>query len=156
MKLTTTLTAAALAFAASFTAGAIPALAETIAAAPVIVSPEDAKWVPMIPEMGDAGPAMAVVFGEPGVVGKPFAAVFRVMPGGLSPMHIHSSDYWGVMLGGTESARETKAGKASPIVPGSYWFQPGNAGHINQCLSDEPCLFYVYFPAGMDYIPIEH
>ncbi|MGJ4931554.1 hypothetical protein ACQR1I_31765 [Bradyrhizobium sp. HKCCYLS2038] len=124
--------------------------------APTITAPENVKWFPMIPQMGDKGPAMAVVSGEPGVIGKPFAGLFRVPAGGVSPTHIHSSDYWAVMLSGTESARVAPDNEAKPIAPGGYWFQPGKAEHINKCLSKEDCVFFVYYPNGMDYVPVEH
>lgn len=58
------------------------------------------------------------------------------------------------MLSGTESASIASDDEAMPIAPGGYWFQPGEAEHINECLSDEACVFFVYYPNGMDYIPV--
>jgi quercetin dioxygenase-like cupin family protein len=110
----------------------------------------------MIPEMGNAGPAMAVVFGEPGVLGKPFGGLFRVPAGGLSPLHTHTSEYWAVMLDGTESGRVLTEDAPVAVPAGSFWFQPKEAVHVNECLSDAPCTFFVYFPDGMDYLPAEH
>lgn len=63
--------------------------------APMVTSPENVQWFPMIPEMGVKGPAMAIVFGKPGVIGQPFGGLFRVPAGGISPAHTHGSEYWG-------------------------------------------------------------
>ena len=157
MKMTHSSAAQLLAATALLAIGGTAAQAEEVKVpAPVITSAQDAQWFPMIPEMGETGPAMAVVFGEPGVLGKPFGGLFRVPSGGLSPLHTHSSEYWAVMLEGTESARILTEDEAMPIAPGSYWFQPGEAVHVNECLSEEDCVFFGYFPNGLDYLPADH
>lgn len=139
---------------------AIVALGATTAAqakdvAPKIVLPETAQWIPMIPEIGNKGPAFSIVFGKPGVIGQPFGGMFRVPAGGESPLHTHTSEYWAVMVSGTESAREKAEDAAMPIPPGSNWFQPGKAPHVNKCLGPEDCVFFVHYPKGMDYIPTQ-
>ena len=123
--------------------------------APKVVPPEAAKWIPMIPEMGNKGPAFTIVFGNPGVMGKPFGGMFRVPAGGESPLHTHThtSDYWAVMVSGIESAREKPEDSPTSIPPGSTWYQPAKAPHINKCMGPEDCVFFVYYPKGMDYIP---
>jgi hypothetical protein len=123
--------------------------------APKVVPPEAAKWIPMIPEMGNKGPAFNIVFGEPGMMGKPFGGMFRVPAGGESPLHTHTSDYWAIMVSGIESARKNPEDSPTPIPPGSTWFQPAKAPHINKCMGPEDCVFFVYYPTGMDYIPTQ-
>ena len=123
--------------------------------APSVTLPGDIQWYPMVPEMGDKGPSMAVVFGEPGVIGKPFAGLFKVPAGGLSPAHVHSSDYWAYMISGTESVRVSAKDPLEKIPAGATWFQPGEQAHINECVGPEDCVFYVYYSEGMDYMPSE-
>lgn len=120
---------------------------------PMIVRPDQTKWMAMIPEMGNKGPAFSVVFGEPGVIGKPFGGMFRVPAGGESPAHIHTSEYWAVMVSGTESAREKMEDTPMTIPAGSTWYQPAKAPHVNKCMGPEDCVFFVYYPNGMDYLP---
>ena len=36
---------------------------------------------------------------------------------------------------------------------GSHWYMPGNVVHISACVSQEPCLFYIYSEAKFDYAP---
>ena len=133
--------------------GAVAHAAELTA--PKIASPEVAQWTPMIPQMGNKGPAFSIVFGKPGVIGQPFGGMFRVPAGGESPLHTHTSDYWAVMVSGTESAREKLEDAPTKIVPGATWFQPAKAPHINRCMGSEECVFFVYYPNGMDYIPTD-
>lgn len=95
----------------------------------------------------------AIVFGKPGVIGQPFGGMFRVPAGGESPMHTHTSDYWAAMVSGTESAREKVADVPMKVLPGSTWYQPAKAPHVNKCMGPEECVFFVYYPNGMDYIP---
>ena len=118
-----------------------------------IVRPDQAKWTAMIPEMGDKGPTFSVVFGEPGVIAKPFGGMFRVPAGGESPTHTHTSGYWAVMVSGTESAREKMEDTPMTIPVGSTWYQPGSSPHVNKCMGPEDCVFFVYYPNGMDYHP---
>ncbi len=143
----------------AWTLSAIVTLGTTTAAhsadalVPQIVPPEAAKWLPMIPEMGNKGPAFSIVFGKPGVIGQPFGGMFRVPAGGESPLHTHTSDYWAVMVSGIESARERVEDAPVKIVPGATWFQSAKVPHINKCMGPEECVFFVYYPNGMDYIP---
>lgn len=120
-----------------------------------IIAPEATQWIPMIPEMGAKGPAFAIVFGKPGVMGQPFGGMFRVPAGGESPVHTHTSDYWAVMVSGIESARKKMEDQPMKIVPGATWFQAGNSPHVNKCIGPEECVFFVYYPNGMDYLPVE-
>lgn len=144
---------------ALITAAAVAIATATVARAddqaPRITMPEKVEWSAMIPAMGKKGPAMAVVFGKPGVLGQPFGGLFRVPAGGESPSHIHNSDYWAVMLSGTESARQGAKDAPARIPPGSWWFQPGKAQHVNKCMGPEDCVFFVYYKDGMDYVPAE-
>ncbi|MCY1290784.1 hypothetical protein D9M68_250760 [compost metagenome] len=143
---------ATVAFATAVAAASF-AVAKAADTAPKITLAEKVEWTPMIPEMGTKGPAFSVVFGKPGEIGQPFGGLFKVPAGGESPSHTHTSDYWAVMVSGAESAREAANDTASPIPPGSWWFQPGKAPHVNKCMGPEECVFFVYYPNGMDYIP---
>lgn len=143
----------ALAMSAIIALGATAAARADEARAPKIVPPEAAQWIAMIPEMGNKGPAFSIVFGKPGVIGQPFGGMFRVPAGGESPLHTHTSDYWAVMVSGTESAREKVEDAPMKVLPGSTWYQPAKAPHINKCMGPEHCVFFVYYPNGMDYMP---
>lgn len=118
-----------------------------------IIPPESAQWIAMLPEMGKKGPTFSIVFGKPGVIGQPFGGMFRVPAGGESPSHTHTSEYWAVMVSGIESAREKSEDTPMTISSGATWYQPAKAAHVNKCMGPEDCVFFVYYPQGMDYMP---
>ncbi|MCY1315239.1 hypothetical protein D9M69_04760 [compost metagenome] len=142
------------------TLAAVIALTTTAAraednAVPRITLSENIDWSPMIPRLGNKGPAIATVFGKPGVIGTPFGGLVRVPAGGQSPFHKHTSEYWAIMVAGTGSARKSLGDEPEWIPTGSWWFQPGGAPHVNKCKGPEECVFFVYYKNGMDYLILD-
>ncbi|MDQ3301226.1 MAG: DUF4437 domain-containing protein, partial [Myxococcota bacterium] len=89
---------------------------------------KDLKWSALVPEAGDKGPMVAVVWGDP--ASGPSGAFIKSPAGMVSPAHSHSADYHGVVIKGTlmNYAADDKAPKE--MGPGSYWMQPGGGNHI--------------------------
>ncbi len=77
---------------------------------------------------------------------------FIKMPAGfVSPLHIHTSDYWGVVISGV--AVNGKPGNTDIQLPvGSYWFQKGGEPHITKCISPNECIFFISQNAKFDYL----
>ncbi len=77
---------------------------------------------------------------------------FIKMPAGfVSKVHIHTGDYWGVVISGV--AVNGLAG--SPDVPlpvGSYWFQKGGERHVTKCISPNECIFFISQNEKFDYL----
>jgi hypothetical protein len=113
-------------------------------------------------------PADKIVFGPTGVktqVGELLAGpaygdltkgahgTFIRMPAHfVSPLHIHTEDYFAVVVSGV--GVNTQPGKQDvPLAVGSYWFQRGGENHVTKCLSDTDCLFFLYQPGKFDYVP---
>lgn len=70
----------------------------------------------------------------------------------VSPLHIHTADYYAVVIRGV--AVNTQAGRNDVELPvGSYWFQRGKEKHVTKCVSDSDCLFFIVQPAKFDYLP---
>lgn len=69
----------------------------------------------------------------------------------MSPPHIHSEDYFAVVVSGT-IANGVPGAKDIPLEPGSYWSQKGKEAHVTKCLSDEPCTFLVVQPGKFDFL----
>lgn len=68
-----------------------------------------------------------------------------------SPPHIHTEDYFAIVVSGT-IANGLPDAKDIALEPGSYWSQRGNEKHVTKCLSDEPCTFFVVQPGKFDFI----
>ena len=115
----------------------------------------EVKYQPLDPGAKDGkGPQIAMVFGDMKKK-APVGFLFKVPPGFRPGPHIHTQDYYSVVLQGTvhDFAPGTDEGKA--IGPGGHWYQAGNAAHDNHCASTEPCVIFIYSPEGYDYIPIQ-
>lgn len=128
---------------AAWIAGAAP---RESAAGAVAVPVESVAWAPVFPDQ-PAGPAMAVLWGDPKK--GPVGFLVRFPAGALVPFHVHSSDYRGMVLSGEFSH---SAGKERSVVlaPGSYWSQRGRLPHANACSAAGPCVVYLTATKGFD------
>jgi hypothetical protein len=77
---------------------------------------------------------------------------FIKMPAGfVSPLHIHTADYWGVVISGV--AVNGKPGSPDVQLPvGSYWLQKGGEPHITKCISPNECIFFISQNGPFDYV----
>jgi hypothetical protein len=74
------------------------------------------------------------------------------MPAGfVSPIHIHTEDYYAVVISGV-GANGLPGSTDVPLPVGSYWFQKGGERHVTKCLSANECLFFISQPGKFDYI----
>ncbi len=95
-----------------------------------------------------AGPAY-------GDLGKGAHGTFIRMPAGfVSPVHIHTGDYWGVVISGV-AVNGLPGSKDVPLPVGSYWFQKGGEQHVTKCVSPSECLFFIGQNAKFDYVAAE-
>jgi len=115
-------------------------------------------------------PGDGVVFKptDPSRAGSPQTAVLRGDPAsgpstmlmkfgkGAGPIHVHSSDYDLIVLKGEMKhwAADQAEATAKVLGPGSYWFQPANQPHGDNCLSDE-CVMYVQWSGKSDSRAVE-
>lgn len=77
---------------------------------------------------------------------------FIRMPAGfVSAVHIHSEDYYAVVVKGV-GANDPVGAKPKPLGVGSYWFQRGEEPHVTRCLSKTGCLFFIVQPGKFDYV----
>lgn len=77
---------------------------------------------------------------------------FVKIPGGFnSPLHVHSEDYYAVVVSGV-IGNGTEGAQDIPLAPGSYWFQKGNEKHVTKCLSATECVFFVTQPGKFDFV----
>lgn len=115
-----------------------------------LVAPSALTWTPLDPK-APAGPQLAIVTGDL-LKGGGF---FLKLPPGTNPgLHTHSSDYHAIVVSG--APRHWLAGedkKAKPLGLGSYWFQPGNQPHGDECTGTEPCVLYLVVNGAFDFAP---
>lgn len=79
---------------------------------------------------------------------------FIKLPGDTaSPLHIHTSSYYGVVISGVVS-NERRGDPDRPLAAGSYWFQLGGEPHTTTCLSHVDCLIFVTSQGRFDMRPV--
>ncbi len=77
---------------------------------------------------------------------------FIKMPAGfVSKVHIHTGDYWGVVISGV-AVNGLPGGVDVPLPVGSYWFQKGGERHVTKCISPNECIFFISQNEKFDYV----
>ncbi len=77
---------------------------------------------------------------------------FIKMPAGfVSKVHIHTGDYWGVVISGV-AVNGLPGSKDVPLPVGSYWFQKGGERHVTKCISPNECIFFIGQNEKFDYV----
>lgn len=146
MKAVKWIVALAVAVAVGFGGGVMAAGKKDMA----LTGADEVQFQPLDPNDKEGkGPAAAVVFGD--MKGKgPVGILLRVPADGRATPHTHTSDYYGVMIKGTEHNYAPGPDEGKALGPGSYWFQPGKQPHDNHCEAGAECLAFIYFPKGFD------
>src|SRR5271165_1108065 len=77
---------------------------------------------------------------------------FIKMPAGfVSPIHIHTEDYWGVVISGV-AVNGVPGSQDVELPVGSYWFQKGGERHVTKCISPNECIFFISQNGKFDYV----
>lgn len=83
----------------------------------------------------------------------PHSNYIRIPAATGSPLHIHTSSYYGVVIAGVVS-NERSGDPDRPLMAGSYWYQKGKEPHITKCISQVECLIFVTSQGAFDFIPV--
>lgn len=113
------------------------------------ITPPDIEW-----EVSPFGPEMWSAQGN--FLTGAHVTYIKFPAGTITPLHVHSADYLGIVIAGTtrHSIRgERKSRKILP--PGSHWFIPANAQHVSECLPGFECIMAITQSSAFDFIPLE-
>ncbi len=117
----------------------------------IFLTPEDLEWE-------TAFDGFPINFAK--VSGSTFKtphATFSKFPGGnfITPPHIHAHSYQAVVISGKiiNPMEGEKPEDAKVMGPGSYWYVPANQVHTTGCVSEEPCVFFMYQPVPFNFEP---
>jgi quercetin dioxygenase-like cupin family protein len=98
-----------------------------------------------------AGPELAPVTGD---VQKGGAFFLKLPPGFKPGLHTHTADYHAIVISGAPKHwLPGEDRKAKVLTAGSYWFQPGNQPHGDECTGTEPCVLYLVLAGAFDFTP---
>ncbi|MEW7291604.1 DUF4437 domain-containing protein [Aquimarina sp. 2304DJ70-9] len=118
----------------------------------IFLTPEDLKWVTAF----DGFPINFAM-----VSGNTFEGshgTFAKFPGGsfITPPHTHANSYKAVVISGQiiNPMEDEEPEDAKVMGPGSYWYVPANEVHTTGCVSEEPCIFYMYQSVPFNFEPV--
>jgi len=96
------------------------------------------------------GPQLGTVWGDSAKGAH--GSFLRLPKGFVSPAHLHSGDYYGVIVEG--SVTNAEAGQQEVVLgPGSYYFQKGKSDHVTKCMGNTDCLIYISQSKAFDFVP---
>jgi anti-sigma factor ChrR (cupin superfamily) len=116
----------------------------------IVTYPEDLKWQAVGPlDEHGRGIFVSLIYGD---LEKKGPTNFLMKYSALvkAPPHIHSGDYYAVVVSGSfrhflESENEYKV-----LTAGATWFQRGNVVHQDACVGPENCILSIFWPHGFD------
>jgi hypothetical protein len=74
-----------------------------------------------------------------------FGELVQLPPGFDSGLHAHSGDFHGVLISGTWiHINDAGKGEEARLGPGSCVRQAGGGMHVDRCVSQEPCVLFLF------------
>jgi uncharacterized protein DUF4437 len=122
-----------------------PLTAQTSAGLPrsrsLSVAADDLRWQLQTPNL----PIMiSELWGDRHADGG-FGELVRLPPGFDSGLHAHSGDFHGVLVKGAWIHEGPGGeGRSTRLLPGSYVRQAGGEMHVDRCVSEEPCVLFLF------------
>ncbi len=135
------------------TASTIAVLSMTISAGAdqiTLLDANDFAW-----EATPEGVAFAALQGDR--FAESYQALVRLPAGTVSPPHVKSANMYGVILQGemVHYAKGENQEAARKIGPGSFYSISSGTAHISACVSDVPCVAYLYQDGAFDFLPVQ-
>lgn len=134
-------------FAAAAATAIIVSTAPAAAQAPETIPAAELQWRNMFP-----GVDFAPAYGD--WEKEAHGNFVRFAPGTKVPIHTHTNDYHAVMVSG-QMANLFEGDQRVVIDPGTYFYMAPTRPHGHECVSQDPCFFYVHGDALWDLELIE-
>jgi hypothetical protein len=116
----------------------------------VVTYPENLEWKAVGPlDANGKGIFTSLLYGTLEKKG-PTNFLMRYSAGVKAPPHIHSGDYYAVVVSGNfrhflHSEEEHKV-----LTAGATWFQKSKVVHEDSCIGPEDCILDIFWPQGFD------
>lgn len=85
-----------------------------------------------------------------------YQALVRLPAGTVSPLHVKTANMFGVMLEGEmihyTSGEDPEAVRR--MGPGSFYSISAGTAHVSACVSETPCVAYLYQDGAFDFLPV--
>ena len=85
-----------------------------------------------------------------------YQALVRLPGGTISPPHVKTANMFGVVLEGEmiHYTSNEAPEDARIIGPGSFYSIAAGAAHVAACVSETPCVTYLYQDGAFDFVPV--
>ena len=84
---------------------------------------------------------------------EPYMAMVRLPAGLASPPHVKTANMFGVVMEGTfvHTASDDSSSDNLRLGPGSFYHIPAGLPHVSACVSDVPCVAFLYQDGAFDF-----
>lgn len=85
-----------------------------------------------------------------------YQALVRLPAGTVSPPHVKTANMYGVMLQGEmiHYLLDEDPAAARKMGPGSFYSINSGTAHVSACVSEAPCIAYLYQDGAFDFLPV--
>jgi len=85
-----------------------------------------------------------------------YQALVRLPAGTVSPPHVKTANMYGVILQGEmiHYLSDEDPAAARRMGPGSFYSINSGAAHVSACVSEAPCIAYLYQDGAFDFLPV--
>jgi quercetin dioxygenase-like cupin family protein len=115
-----------------------------------LLGTDDFAW-----ETTPEGVAFAALQGDR--FAESYQALVRLPAGTVSPPHVKTANMYGMMLQGEmiHYATGENADAAQRMGPGSFYSISSGTPHVSACVSETPCIAYLYQDGAFDFLPVQ-
>lgn len=115
-----------------------------------LLGPADFAW-----ETTPEGVAFASLQGDR--FAESYQALVKLPAGTVSPPHVKSANMYGVLLQGEmiHYASNDDPQTARKIGAGAFYSVPRGMAHVSACISEVPCVAYLYQDGAFDFLPVQ-
>lgn len=89
------------------------------------------------------------IYGDTKTKGPTFF-LMKYSAGVKAPPHIHSGDYYSVVVSGSFRHYLETEQECEVLTAGAAWFQKGTVVHQDCCVGPEDCILSIFWPEGFD------
>lgn len=80
----------------------------------------------------------------------PIQFLMKYSAGITAPPHVHSGDYYAVVVTGKFRHYLESESEYEILTPGATWIQKGGIVHGDSCPGPEDCILSIFWPDGFD------
>lgn len=119
-------------------------------AATIITAADGHHWQPVGSiDANGKGIFVSIMYGDLESTG-PTHFLMKYSAGVVAAPHLHSHDYYAVLVSGQFRHSLTDLDEGEILAAGATWFQKGGVVHQDACTGSQDCILSIFWPHGFD------